>query len=198
MPKSTKQDIVHQLAELLKEKRLDDITVKDLALRCGVSRQAFYYHFSDIYAAVEWGMQHELNQMAAELTERMPKQSDAQRRESLLEEIKNRILDNRAVVLNTYRSFERNYVNHRLMNSVRPILVEEIKRLAAGYQVTQGQVEFISELFTMSVVNVFLNWLDLGIPNRSMEHLDDFTVAINGSAEDMIRRLEQRNKEEQG
>ena len=34
------------LAELLQAKRLDDITVTQLVEKCGISRQAFYYHFS--------------------------------------------------------------------------------------------------------------------------------------------------------
>ena len=51
MPKSTKLDILHTLLEMLRDTPLDEITVKDLTERCGISRQAFYYHFSDIYDA---------------------------------------------------------------------------------------------------------------------------------------------------
>ena len=50
MPKSTKNQIMNALAELLQTKRLDDITVTELVEQCGLSRQAFYYHFSDLYA----------------------------------------------------------------------------------------------------------------------------------------------------
>ena len=48
MPKSTKNQIMNALAALLRTKRLDDITVTELVERCGISRQAFYYHFSDL------------------------------------------------------------------------------------------------------------------------------------------------------
>ena len=63
MPKSTKQDILHTLLEMLRDTPLDEITVKDLTERCGISRQAFYYHFSDIYAVVDWGLQQELQKL---------------------------------------------------------------------------------------------------------------------------------------
>ena len=41
MPKSTKNQIMTTLAELLRAKRLDDITVTELVENCGISRQAF-------------------------------------------------------------------------------------------------------------------------------------------------------------
>lgn len=194
MPRSTKQDIVYQLTELLKERRLDEITVKDLTERCKISRQAFYYHFSDIYNVVEWGVQQELERLVEETTRFLLVKPEKVVWEEVLEQAEEKMLANRAIVLNTYRSFERSYVNHRLMNIARPVMEQELERIALQFQVTQEQVDFIAELLTMCLVNIFLNWLDVGLPNRNMEHLDDFQVAISGSAEDMLRRLEQKNK----
>ena len=59
MPKSTKQDILDTLLILLRDKTISDITVKDLTERCGISRQAFYYHFQDLYAVVDWGLRQD-------------------------------------------------------------------------------------------------------------------------------------------
>ena len=61
MPKSTKNQIMNALAELLQTKRLDDITVTELVEQCGLSRQAFYYHFSDLYGVVDYGIQQLLD-----------------------------------------------------------------------------------------------------------------------------------------
>ena len=60
MPKSTKQDILDTLLILLRDKTISDITVKDLTERCGISRQAFYYQFQDLYAVVDWGLRQDL------------------------------------------------------------------------------------------------------------------------------------------
>ena len=43
-----KQLIAETLARLLERKSVDKITVKELVETCGISRQAFYYHFQDI------------------------------------------------------------------------------------------------------------------------------------------------------
>ena len=49
----TKEIIIRTLFELLNEKPLAKITVKDIVERCGVNRNTFYYHFRDISDVVE-------------------------------------------------------------------------------------------------------------------------------------------------
>lgn len=193
MPRTTKREIVSCLSEMLREQRLDDITVKDLTERCGLSRQAFYYHFSDIYEALDWGIQQEFEALSARVSKELLEEPEQVVWEKFLAQAEERMLENRAVVLNTYRSIERSYVSHRLMNAARPIMRQEVRRSAGRYTVTEEQVEFIADLMTMCIVNIFLNWLDMGMPNRNMEHLDDFRAAVSGSADDMLRRLEQKN-----
>ena len=43
MPGFTRQIILHTLTELMNEKPLSKITVKDIVERCGVNRNTFYY-----------------------------------------------------------------------------------------------------------------------------------------------------------
>lgn len=50
----TKRAMSAALKNLLKEKKLNKITVQDIADECGINRQTFYYHFQDIYDLVEW------------------------------------------------------------------------------------------------------------------------------------------------
>ncbi len=50
----TKRQISSAYVQLLKKKAGDKITVKDLFLECGISRQTFYYHFRDIMDVVEY------------------------------------------------------------------------------------------------------------------------------------------------
>ena len=44
----TKRAIGASLKNLLREKKLNKITVQDIADDCGINRQTFYYHFQDI------------------------------------------------------------------------------------------------------------------------------------------------------
>lgn len=50
----TKDVIARTLIELLDEKPMSKVTVKDIVERCGVNRNTFYYHFHDIPEVVEY------------------------------------------------------------------------------------------------------------------------------------------------
>ena len=69
-----KARIYGELEALLREKDLDRVTVRELAGRCGVSRQGFYYHFPDLIGVLEWrasqliarGIRHSLESCSIE------------------------------------------------------------------------------------------------------------------------------------
>ena len=48
MPNFTQKAIKESFIKLLNEKPLHQITVKDIVEDCGVNRNTFYYHFTDI------------------------------------------------------------------------------------------------------------------------------------------------------
>ena len=51
---TTKKAIAGVFKELLLVKPLHKITINDIAEKCEINRQTFYYHFQDIYDLVEW------------------------------------------------------------------------------------------------------------------------------------------------
>ena len=189
MPKSTKLDILHTLLEMLRDTPLDEITVKDLTERCGISRQAFYYHFSDIYAVVDWGLQQELQKLQT-----MPELVTQFGRNLVVEGALERMRANRSTVLNAYRAFERSYVEHYLKKWIYPVLHHQVGQEAEGLQVTEDQIAFVAELYTVGLLSVVLNWLDRGMAGQTMEHLDDFRTVIDGSTRYALLRLEEKNR----
>lgn len=52
-----KDKIVDAFEEELLKRNGDKITVKDIVDNCGISRQAFYYHFQDLQAVLEYAFQ---------------------------------------------------------------------------------------------------------------------------------------------
>ena len=113
MPKSTKNQIMNALAELLQTKRLDDITVTELVEQCGLSRQAFYYHFSDLYGVVDYGIQQLLDGLGVANPEQW--REPLERTLTLLRE-------NRTLVLNVYRAYERSYVERHVRRWAMPLV----------------------------------------------------------------------------
>lgn len=182
MPKSTKQDILDTLLILLRDKTISDITVKDLTERCGISRQAFYYHFQDLYAVVDWGLRQDL--------ELLGKEKDLEGARSVVAE---QMVRNRTVVLNLYRSFERSYVEHYLRKWALPLVTEKVAQVAKCYRVTREQTDFVAELITITLLSLVLGWMDRGMPGKALEHLDDLRTISDGGVDTILERLERKN-----
>ena len=53
MPNFTKKAIKETFIELLDERPLNKITVKDIVEACGINRNSFYYHYQDLPALLE-------------------------------------------------------------------------------------------------------------------------------------------------
>lgn len=58
--------IASTFAKMAHTKHIDKITVKDLVEQCGISRQAFYYHFQDMLEVMEWSIKQLLQQALQE------------------------------------------------------------------------------------------------------------------------------------
>jgi len=55
----TRRSLDTALRELLKQKPLDQIRVRELMELCGLRRQSFYYHFKDVYELFDWSARRE-------------------------------------------------------------------------------------------------------------------------------------------
>lgn len=53
MANFTQRELKKAFIELLNERRLNDITVRDITDRCGVSRNCFYYNYQDLPSLID-------------------------------------------------------------------------------------------------------------------------------------------------
>lgn len=55
----TKQLMANALKQRMEKQPLSKITVRNIIEDCGLNRNTFYYHFTDIYALLEWMLKQE-------------------------------------------------------------------------------------------------------------------------------------------
>ena len=182
LPKSTKEGIQKALYELLRTKTLDEITVTELVEQCGISRQAFYYHFSDLYAVVDWTLQEKLEAL---------NQIPGSQWWAMMNQIMEELYVNRVVVLNAYRAYERSYVEYHLRQWTRMPIQVRVAEAARHHRVTQEQQDFVTELCSQGLVNLILNWFDRGMRSPFTDRLDDLYAILDGSLDYMLDRLSQ-------
>lgn len=62
----TKKALGASIMELLKNKSLDKVTVKDIVDDCGVNRKTFYYHFHGIIDLLKWTIKSDLRKVVGD------------------------------------------------------------------------------------------------------------------------------------
>ena len=75
MAQQTKNAIRRAFIQLLNERPLDKISIKDIAEKGAVNRNTFYYYYADIYALVEDILQLEIQDFQSTLRPLPPRTS---------------------------------------------------------------------------------------------------------------------------
>ena len=130
-----KKVLASTLKEMMEEKSLSKITINDLTQSCGVSRQTFYNNFIDIYDLVEWIYLQDTEILVG-------KDVTYDNWQDALASIFQYIADNRSFVLNTYRSFGKEYLEKFLNQEVERFLTNLIFQEIQVTGEEAQQVEF--------------------------------------------------------
>lgn len=181
-----KQMIVDRFILMLNDHSLDEITVKELTQCLGISRQAFYYHFHDIYEIVEWFFQKESDAVLKDYTT-----IDNWQIGYML--MMKWIQNHRRVVMNCFHSVRKDYVenfmNRILYQYIKPLVEKE----AQGMQVTEKQIEFIARFFTLAINAISLEWLSKGMEEDPHSMAHQVNLLIKGDFKKSLRHFEQEN-----
>ena len=158
-----KRVLASTLKEMAEKKSLSKITINDLTQACDVSRQTFYNNFKDIYDLVEWIYLKEVV-TPIERGKIYDKWQDA------LTSIFQYISENHVFVLNTYRSFGKEFLEKVLRQEIELFLSNQVFKKIEVTKEEAKQVEFSYSFYTYALVGVGLDWIEKQIP-ESVEEL---------------------------
>ena len=150
--KNLKVKISEVLISELEKKTLDKITISDITETLGVSRQAFYYHFFDIYEVVEWIFKEAATKVLNEYGNLDSWKVAAERLMSWCEENKN-------FVLNSFKSVNREYIETFLYSVINPYIRKVVDEESQNYNIVDSQKLFISEFYTFAFDSLIIDWI---------------------------------------
>ena len=108
MPNFTRRAIKESFLKLLNQRPLNQITVKDIVEDCGINRNSFYYHFSDLPALVEEIMAEQVSAMV----ENHPTVDSVQEGSDAIVEF---VMHNKRAIYHIYNSVSRDVFERHLM-----------------------------------------------------------------------------------
>ena len=185
MPNAMKYALAQSLKKLLSTRKLDKITVKDIAEDCGVNRQTFYYYFRDIYDLLEWNF--------CDATECLIRNGlDHGDWRSGVKAVTEYLQENRTLVWNAYHSISHESVSEFLKRTLRPHILSAVREEAKGleWEPCQENVNFVADIFTLTAAGIVMEWIGTQRMEGTEERLNELFTAMDGSVSLMLRNLE--------
>lgn len=182
MSQITKRALEQSLKNLLLQKPLTKITVGDIAEDCGISRMTFYYHFKDIYDLIEWSCEEDARKaLEGKKTYETWQQGFLQIFEAVQE--------NKAFILNVYRSVSREQVENYLYKLTYQLLIGVVHEQAEGMSVREEDQDFIATVYKYAFVGLMLDWIKNDMKADPAVIVDRLAAVIHGSVAAALERL---------
>lgn len=154
-----KQMISNTMAGLLEHKSVDKITVKELVEACGISRQAFYYHFQDIMDVIEWAMAQAL-QEAVDVSLAAPTPQEA------LETVILSLRKNKRMIQHLMSSQRRSEIERLLVQAMDAYLAKMLRAKAVSPVGKPDDIEIAIHFYSYGLVGMLVENLDSERPAR--------------------------------
>lgn len=178
----TKKAIATTLKEILKEKQLSKVTVNDIAIRCGINRQTFYYHFKDIYDLVEWICVIDADKALEQ------KRNYATWQDGFLS-IFQLMKNDKYFVENVYHSVSHEMLTKNLYRLVFPIIYGVVKEKTNKVDIKEEDIIFITDFYKYSFVAIMLKWIDDGMNDDPKKIVERVSNIVTGTIDNAIKSI---------
>ena len=169
----TKAAMADALEELLRDKPLAKIHVRDITDKAGVDRQTFYYHFDTITDLALYLYRDR----TSFLLEDIPRASCVR---EMFEMVVSVVDTHRDTLKGMLREVGRSAMREILHDDIYAVLESEAARLCAEHEaaVVKGDLDFAVEYCLVASVSLVLDWLDGRIAGTAQDLADRLARAF--------------------
>jgi len=186
MANFTKKAIKDTFIELLSDRPLSQITVKDIVEKCGINRNSFYYHYHDIPSLIEEIVTEEADRIIAEYPTL-----------DSLEMGFNAAIDfakkYRRAILNIFKSVNRDIFEQYLWKVCDYVVVSFCKTVFAEHQISEEDRDIIIQFYKAQCFGMVIDWLRSGMKDDVHQKIHRICELQKGMIEEMIRRCIENN-----
>lgn len=184
MSKLTEKALMWALTELLEEKPMSKITIKEITDRCGLTRNTFYYHYHDIYELIA-------KYFADEASRLLERYIDDQDWEGGFLEGLNFLYENSKIIRHIYVSVSRpevdRYVNEIVYNHALTI----IKKEASKKEYSEETIALVADFYKNAVVGAVMSWIERGMKEKPEELATLYNGLFTGTLYNALESVEQ-------
>lgn len=177
----TRASIMKAFTQLLEERPMNKITVKDIVDRCDINRNTFYYHFPDIPSLLQEITEEKVNTLiATHCSFGCP-----------LDCIKPAIqygVAHKQAVLHVYRAIPREtfllYINRLAQHMVD----EYFSNISQAVSIPAEDADILNRYYKCMIVGCLLDWLDAAMQYDLEANMERICFLMEGAGERAIQK----------
>lgn len=156
MAQLTKKAILKAFLNLLEERPFEKITVRDIVVECGITRNTFYYHFEDVYAVLK-----EL--LATEAKRTSDRTGETELLEDCFLEAMSFVLEHKRAAYHICCSSRREELL-RCLNAEATVVIERfVSRAAQGTNAAPEDIDRLCRFYRCALIGLLTEWVDSGM-----------------------------------
>ena len=169
MSKLTDRAIQESFIKQLDRKPIDRITIKDITDDCGISRNTFYYHYSDLPDLVEKMLMNDMEEL-------MLKYPTIDSLEEGLNVAAQFVLSNHRAVSHIYNSSQRCIYERCLMKVCRKCIASYFEIAVPKKYIDGADREILIDYYKCLCFGIIIDWCDNGMKS---DYTDSFHKILN-------------------
>ncbi len=179
----TKLAFANSLKNLMLNKSFSRICVRDIAGNCGLTRQAFYYHFKDKYDLMNWIYDMETACFKSN-------NNDLGHWMDGLKELCNYMRQNKTFYMNALNTTGQNSFREYLQDYIRDISFTVMGSIE-NTELEEERWGFLAEGIAIIFVGLTVRWANNGMKEDPAEYIAKLRSLFDGS---LLHVLENQNK----
>ena len=182
MAQSKKQLIKDTFVELLEERPLAQITVKDVVAASGINRNTFYYHFEDMPALIEEIVMDEVSALIS----KYPSFASMEECMNVAVEF---ALANRRIALHLYNSSNREIFEHYLMQIIDHVVTTYLGELCKDKDIDARDFQIVTRYYKCLLTGLIIDWMECGMNSDVRDDFARLMEIYKGIPEEIITRI---------
>ncbi|MCQ2480695.1 MAG: TetR/AcrR family transcriptional regulator [Clostridia bacterium] len=187
MANRTKVEIMETFEEILREKQIENINVKDITDKCGLNRKTFYYYFSDIDDLMNKTFDYEVKYYIKNVN------SESSERSAVIGFF-DMVYKNKEIVYHIYNSSRHEHLTTFIETALFNAIREASERYKLEYNVTDRQLDLASQALAAIVSSYIIRWVDDGMETDIKLLVDETYVITKGLMKYMVENAHEANE----
>jgi AcrR family transcriptional regulator len=180
----TRRAIREAFIQMLNQRPLDKITVKDIVAACEINRNTFYYYYTDLFAVLSEIFQSELQKVIDA--------DDASRSwEECFLSAAQFALENRTAIYHVYNSVRRENLEEYLYAVAGSVMNRYVQRESEHIRASESDKRLISNFYQSALTEMVLHWISGGMKEDPEDTVGRIGQLFDGNISLSLRRSEQ-------